>query len=682
TWYYAGPVMLTLVGEHFLLRYPPSLAPLARELLAQLEQRVQEGIGDASRTSGAFLGLLLPPGKKLTVWLYDDPATFRLTTAPTLPAWAKTWVGFPAKYLVKEGGKADPAEEAPFVLGAAINQSLLTTGIETPWLRYGLAAYSADLLFPDHARRYALRRFDELLKAARYKQIPSLSDLDFHPADRKAAFRARSFAWDAVHYLIESFGWDRLTFFLERFTQGDGEEAFHRAFGLTQQEFDAQWRASLAYAHIPPEFTRIARSFDTSRTMEHIRTLASPEFAGREAGTEGGRKAAAYIAELLTRYHLEPAGDDGSYFQEFPISCTHLLTTPQFIVAGVPYTYGVDFRELSAPVGDAGVAEGQLVWVRDGSFSDMDLTGKIAVRFSRGEPEDEIRKAAEHKAIGLILIRDASREKFRTRHPLVAQDSAIPTVQITSKAFERMITPVGYTLAELNNSPPALPLELYGRIVVSTAPWGACTAHNILALLPGSDPTLADQILILSAHYDHVGTAPDGVLFPGANDDASGVATLLEIARLWSEGNFHPRRSVLFAFWDAEERGSEGSGYFTANPTVPITDVVGVLHLDNVAQGGGYYLIAEGERAVEGNLMAWLKAAAQEISGRLDIAQPEQAGDHTLFRGKGIPATLVHWEDSDDDANTPADTPDSLDERKLRTSGQIIALAAMMLSWR
>ena len=84
-------------------------------------------------------------------------------------------------------------------------------------------------------------------------------------------------------------------------------------------------------------------------------------------------------------------------------------------------------------------------------------------------------------------------------------------------------------------------------------------ARNVLGMLPGADPQHKDEIVVIGAHYDHMGHDPDGNIYNGANDNASGVAVMLEIARLWQAQGFRPDRSVLFAAWDVEEQGLVGS---------------------------------------------------------------------------------------------------------------------------
>ncbi len=107
----------------------------------------------------------------------------------------------------------------------------------------------------------------------------------------------------------------------------------------------------------------------------------------------------------------------------------------------------------------------------------------------------------------------------------------------------------------------------------------------MLGVLPGRDPAHAGEIVILGGHYDHMGQDPDGTAWVGANDNASGIATMLEIARIWQEEGYVPRRTVLFAAWDAEEQGLLGSVHYAYNPIYPHEDAVAMLQLDMVGAG-------------------------------------------------------------------------------------------------
>lgn len=177
---------------------------------------------------------------------------------------------------------------------------------------------------------------------------------------------------------------------------------------------------------------------------------------------------------------------------------------------------------------------------------------------------------------------------------------------------------------------------------------GGNGCRNILGLLPGGDPAVAQEYVILGAHYDHVGVrrrrGPDGEkveVYNGANDNASGVAGVLEIAEAMAQLPQPPRRSLLFALWDGEEYGFVGSTYFVKHPTVPLEQVTGVVIVDMIG------------RAVDDRLIIWGTGTAQgwpEIF-HAGNAQPQLTldlrpftmllSDHVPFFSRGIPTVLA-----------------------------------------
>ena len=204
---------------------------------------------------------------------------------------------------------------------------------------------------------------------------------------------------------------------------------------------------------------------------------------------------------------------------------------------------------------------------------------------------------------------------------------------------------------------------------------------NVLGVLPGHDPQVSDQVLILGAHLDHVGSRPDGTIYPGANNDASGIAVLLEIARLWHEQGYQPQRTILFAAWNATEMGSLGAEYYTTHPSYPLSKTVAMIQLDMVGQGRGYYLDVAGDERQEAPLLAHLENAARQVKGRVNFIKYTASSDHDPFHRQGIAATLLSWQ-RPEYINVPEDTADTIDIKKLQATGRITALTLMTLADR
>ncbi len=192
-------------------------------------------------------------------------------------------------------------------------------------------------------------------------------------------------------------------------------------------------------------------------------------------------------------------------------------------------------------------------------------------------------------------------------------------------------------------------------------------SQNVAGLLRGSDP---DEVVVLAAHYDHLGRGPygslaesdaQGQIHPGADDNASGVAACLELARVLVESGWQPRRSVLFLFFSGEERGNLGSEYYTAHPLVPLPQTVAMLNLDMVGRGqvGAFQVWGVGTAP---DFAAQLKSVEVEVERRSGTelepyygAEDPGAGDNNAFHKQGIPSLLFHT-GGHGDYHTPGDT--------------------------
>ncbi|HEY1786334.1 MAG TPA: M20/M25/M40 family metallo-hydrolase [Pirellulales bacterium] len=201
---------------------------------------------------------------------------------------------------------------------------------------------------------------------------------------------------------------------------------------------------------------------------------------------------------------------------------------------------------------------------------------------------------------------------------------------------------------------------------------------NILAMMAGSDPALKDQLIVVSAHYDHVGYGtrrnsfgPIGLIHNGADDNASGVSLLLEVIEAFSRLGQAPKRSVLFAFWDGEEKGLLGSIHWVGQPTVPLDHVVLNINADMVGRSRGGKLEVSGSRTMPG--LRRLFSLENETTG-LAIDFPwdiKTNSDHYTFYKKQIPALLIHT-GLHNDYHRPSDDVDKINSDGIRQIAQLL----------
>lgn len=378
---------------------------------------------------------------------------------------------------------------------------------------------------------------------------------------------------------------------------------------------------------------------NADRLEADVRYLADDLLEGREAGTRGHELAAKYVAERFRSMGLEPAGDGGTYFQNVPmreyknaVETGGTLTfsgagSPQGINPAVDYLVGSSARatqtEVEAPlvfIGYGLVAED---YDRD-DFDGLDVEGKIVValfgapKFLNTEERAHYRattaqRASERGAVGMIvLFTPALAERIPVPDPFAfmvdrrKNDSGMSWVQADGVAFsnapningsallnpqlsERLFENQPATWADILAAEQSddgvikgFDMNMTARITTKSVHHDT-TSPNVIGMLPGTDPVLKNEYVVLTAHLDHEGIKPtpeegDDEIFNGAMDNATGTASVLEVAHLLAHNP--PKRSVLFVALTAEEKGLVGSDYNARNPTVPAEQVVADINLD------------------------------------------------------------------------------------------------------
>jgi hypothetical protein len=427
------------------------------------------------------------------------------------------------------------------------------------------------------------------------------------------------------------------------------------------------------------DYLQGAQMFDEQQALKHVEYLASDALEGRRAGTPGGRKAGEYIAARFSEYGLQPAGSGGSYFQPFSAPSNNIVASPilSVIFPGLDvstngtleraYVYHTDYLPRITGYMGTGEAIGQVVWLGGCASDDMDasLSNKIILcRPAMKSYYDLVRQALNDKIGGLLLIREDKGPYPRPGYS-VGEMSSLPAFGITEAIAQDLLAGTQYKLDDLDQLPVPTSLATTVHMAASFQS-SEIEARNVLGLLPGTDPQHRDELVVIGAHYDHVGRDPDGTIYNGANDNAAAVAVMLEVARLWHAQDFHPARSVLFAAWDAEELGLVGSRYYVSHPVYPLDHTKAMLNLDMDGVGEKVYIAGRGAMATQ------LQASAEfyNIATTLD---PEPGGsDHMSFYDAGIPASnLAIYPDSELDLayHRPEDDTQHVMPASLRVIG-------------
>jgi hypothetical protein len=462
--------------------------------------------------------------------------------------------------------------------------------------------------------------------------------------------------------------------------------------------------------------------------MTRTYIIADDSMEGRDTGKRGGLKSATYIAAELKRLGLEPAGDDGSYFQAIPWINRAPDTTSALRIGETPLKWGTDFIALpklgfalalgGQPFG-AGFEGRDVATIYGGRIGDStiapaDARGKIVVFApSATDPSfnffltDDLRRYADAAAIFVATLDLGAPAALRRPRDSYWDANApgaarpLTVISITNAVAERIFAkPLkGIALGAAGN-------PVSGRVAFAERPTEA-PAYNVVAILRGRDPKLRNSYVAVGSHHDHVGfslpvdhdsiRAFNGVVRPkglddppprqisdaqwaeirsrldslhrahgvrldsinnGADDDGSGSVLALEIAESFAKAAQKPKRSLLFVWHTAEEKGLFGAQYFSDHPTVPRDSIVAQINMDQMGRGeatdnppgGANALVVIGSRRLSTELgdLAEKVNAKKEFGFTLDYTfdtdgDPTNAycrSDHYMYARYGIPVVF------------------------------------------
>ena len=432
---------------------------------------------------------------------------------------------------------------------------------------------------------------------------------------------------------------------------------------------------------------------------EHIRAdvkyLASDALEGRGTGAHGGDVAAEYIAQQFQAAGLQPAGDNGTWFQKVPMvgittepaSTMQVITPKQSLelkLADDVMLFNLDGKktvDLDAPVVFVGygIQAPEFGW---DDYAGVDVKGKILLMFVNEPPSDDPKffggkaltyygrwtykyeQAARMGAAGVILIHRSDmasygwqvvRSSWSGEHSQLAEDKA-PKLALASwihlDKARAVLADAGEDLDALLAASQKkgfrakpLPLTVKAHLVSQVRYFAS---NNVLGKLPGSDPELSKQAIFFTGHYDHLGmreTPAGKIIYHGALDNATGTAMVMEMARAMGAAHDRPKRTVYFAAVTAEEQGLWGSEYLAQHLPVPAASVSLDLNYDAIAPLGiPKQLVAQGyERTTLAKVVE--QTAADFKMTILAPQHPENGGyyrsDHFSFAHYGIPAFSI-----------------------------------------
>ena len=473
-----------------------------------------------------------------------------------------------------------------------------------------------------------------------------------------------------------------------------------------------------------------AQTITAESLSDHLYILAADSMEGRETGKEGQRKAAAYLAEQFKSMGLEPV--NGSYFQEVPLKVSALkggvlsLGDEKLTFKNdfVPYP-GIEVQELNAEAVFVGFGIQTPGW---DDYAGVDVKGKAVILLS-GEPgsaekgyvfsgtkeesrwskdpsmkrnlADSLGAAAivmvspEFVTLKSRLVPWLSRERMRLDVNREGEGTDLPTLIVSEDVLLRAS---GWkSIKDIKKKWPKRKLKstALGAMELSLARKDEkVSAANVWGLLPGSDPGLSQEIVVLTSHYDHVGVdEKEGEVYNGADDDGSGTVSLLENVDAWTSAHRAgqgPRRSVLFVAFVGEEKGLLGSEWYSDHPAFPLDQHVCDLNMDMVGRfdeahaDDDRYVYLIGSDKLSSELHEISEAVNEEHIGlSLDYTfnAPDDPNrfyyrsDHYNFAKHGIPV-IFYFSGVHEDYHGIGDTPDKVRYPKMAEIGRLVFLTS------
>lgn len=444
----------------------------------------------------------------------------------------------------------------------------------------------------------------------------------------------------------------------------------------------------------PPAAKDVAGRFNVDRMKADVRFLSSDLLEGRGTGARGGDIAAEYIATQFALTGLKPAGENGTFMQAVPLK--GLTTQPETTLKVIPspgapieLKYLDDYVANALSLKEEEVIDAPVVFVGFGinapefhwnDFAGINPKGKVLLALV-GDPAGDDAKffggkamtyygrwtykyeeAARQGAAGILLIHDTEMASYGwnvVRNSNSGEQAyldnppgqyAVPMAGwIHQDAARKIMAAAGQDLSKMFDAaktpgfkPMELPLRIQGKLAAKIR---ALHAENVAGLLEGSDPKHKDEVIVYSAHYDHLGigvTVDGDNIYNGALDNASGTALLMEMARAYASAPVAPPRSVMFLAVTGEERGLRGSEYYAAHPLIPANKILLNLNYD------GIWLYGDTRDVnVTGAERTTVWPIVQDVSKTLNFTIVEEThpeagyfyrSDHFSFARVGVPA--------------------------------------------
>jgi len=465
----------------------------------------------------------------------------------------------------------------------------------------------------------------------------------------------------------------------------------------------------------------------TEELRHDVQFLASPELTGRGVDTPGIRLARDYLAAEFARAGLRPGGDNGGFFQPFDVAVGVTVNQPSSLTLDQNASLELNKDWIPLGLSKSDNVEGELVFAGYGitakengydDYADVNVKGKIVLilRYEPAPTDDKspfktppeysvhaalrtkANNARDHGAVGMILVdlnhdNEAQPELLSTRNSLWRGGNSVVAAQVRREVLQKWLDARGVSLRDFKQK-----IDRTGKPASMAIPGAMAKlqitlkedherAENVVGILPGADPNLRDQRVVIGAHYDHLGFGhfgaldrqAEGKVHPGADDNASGTAVLLELARRMAKLPVKPDRTIVFAAFSGEELGLYGSRHYIESSNSP-SAIKAMINLDMVGRLRENRLTVFGARSGE-NLSDLVTKNARALG--LDITDSNDVGrsDHMSFYSKKIPV-LHFFTGTHGDYHRATDTWDKLNFEGMAKISDLVLVTALEIANR
>lgn len=460
---------------------------------------------------------------------------------------------------------------------------------------------------------------------------------------------------------------------------------------------------------VPAEFKKGFDAITVSDAKAWLTYLAGPECMGRGTGQPGYQKAAEYVAARFKEFGLKPIGDNGTYFQNVPFVRYRLDPNASFIANADGTNRMTAAKNFSLNTGGSDLdLNSPVVFVRAKGNASLPnpeaVKGKIVVLFADGSVGNRFRQDLFRAEAAFIFtvaenvgepVWNAARGKLADFRPRPTRRVA---GNISTRAAQQLLAANGVEKEFSTKTLAADTLEVSegskNLSITVKAQKEDIGVPNVVGLLEGSDPILKEEVVTVGSHLDHMGT--DGVnTWWGADDDGSGSAAVIGVAKAFFTNPVKPKRSVLFLCFAAEEMGLVGSAYYAQNPIIPLSKTVCLMQMDMVgrdsfaAQNGDQNRIDKVEENRDTMRLVGSKRISQELDDiiqevnqhvgfkfKYDAEDVYTRSDHYNFARNGIPIAFQFCGFTPDYHQT-TDTVDKINFDKLTNAAKLSYLTLM-----